>query len=180
MSHLLLLFLGICSSDHAGRTPGARTQIKLPIEIVAENRRTSSHVCTQPQTHALRSGFEPGTNVGAGCSCHPTGWEYHRSARVPLHPVWPRWPVARFTGLIPPSKQRSSGRLIVKLCLDSCGLHGTEANRTRSSCRFLQDGLSVAAATSHLESACSPRAESEAGLPPSQLPPSPRKTLGDR
>src|SRR5271157_5355868 len=57
----------------------------------------SSHVCTQPQTHAFRSGFKPGTNVGAGCSCHPTGCEYHRSARVPLHPVWPR-PVARFLG----------------------------------------------------------------------------------
>jgi hypothetical protein len=23
--------------------------------------------------HAYRSGFKPGTNVGAGCSCHPTG-----------------------------------------------------------------------------------------------------------
>jgi hypothetical protein len=53
--------------------PGARTQSKLPIEIVAEYRQPSSHVCTQPQTHAYRSGFKPGTNVGAGCSCHPTG-----------------------------------------------------------------------------------------------------------
>ena len=53
--------------------PGVRTQSKLPIEIVAGNRLTSSHVCTQPQTHAFRSGFQPGTNVGAGCSCHPTG-----------------------------------------------------------------------------------------------------------
>src|SRR5450432_2634277 len=70
--------------------PGARTQSKLPIEIVAGNRQPSSHVCTQPQTHAFRSGFKPGTNVGAGCSCHPTGCEYHRSARVPLHPVWPK------------------------------------------------------------------------------------------
>ena len=74
MSHLLLPFLAICSSDHAGRMPGVRTQSKLPIEIVAGNQRTSSHVCTQPQTHAFRSGFEPGTNVGAGCSCHPTGF----------------------------------------------------------------------------------------------------------
>jgi transposase len=95
VSHLLLPFLAICSSDHAGRMPGARTQSKLPIEIVAGNRQPSSHVCTQPQTHAFRSGFKPGTNVGAGCSCHPTGCEYHRSTRVPLHPVWPR-PVARF------------------------------------------------------------------------------------
>src|SRR6201998_1951284 len=79
-----------CSSDHAGRMPGARTQSKLPIEIVAGNRRTSSHVCTQPQTHASRSGFLPGTNVGAACSCHPTGSDHHRSTRVPLHPVWPR------------------------------------------------------------------------------------------
>jgi hypothetical protein len=54
--------------------PGARTQSKLPIEIVAGNRQPSSHVCTQPQTHAYRSGFKPGTNVGAGCSCHPTGY----------------------------------------------------------------------------------------------------------
>jgi hypothetical protein len=54
--------------------PGARTQNKLPIEIVAGNWQTSSHVCTQPQTHASRPGFKPGTNVGAGCSCHPTGY----------------------------------------------------------------------------------------------------------
>src|ERR1035437_9932215 len=99
VSHLLLPFLAICSSDHAGRMPGARTQSKLPIEIVDGNRQTSSHVCTQPQTHAFRSGFKPGTNVGAGCNCHPTGCKYHRSTRVPLHPVWPR-PVARFRVLI--------------------------------------------------------------------------------
>jgi hypothetical protein len=37
VSHLLLLFLAICSSDHAGRMPGERTQSKLPIEIVAGN-----------------------------------------------------------------------------------------------------------------------------------------------
>ena len=61
---------------------GARTQSKLPIEIVAENRQPSSHVCTQPQTHAYRSGFKPGTNVGAGCSCHPTG--YTIIARLPF------------------------------------------------------------------------------------------------
>src|SRR5882757_4607215 len=53
----------------------------------------------KPQTHAFRSGFKPGTNVGAGCSCHPTGCEYHRSTRVPLHPVWPG-PVARLAVLI--------------------------------------------------------------------------------
>ncbi len=50
-------------------------------------------------SRASRSGFKPGTNVGAGCSCHPTGWHHHRSTRVPLHPVWPR-PVARFPVLI--------------------------------------------------------------------------------
>jgi hypothetical protein len=88
-----------CSSDHAGRMPGARAQSKLPIEIVVGNRQTSSHVCTQPQTHASRSGFQPGTNVGAGCSCHPTSSAHHRSTRVPLHPVWPS-PVARFRGVI--------------------------------------------------------------------------------
>jgi hypothetical protein len=95
VSHLLLLFLA-CSSDCAGRMPGAQTQSKLPIEIVAENRQTSSHVCKQPQTHAFRSGFE-GANVGAGCSCHPTSSHHLRSIGVPLHPVWPR-PVARFSG----------------------------------------------------------------------------------
>jgi hypothetical protein len=88
--HKLNLRYGLSESSTANGLPGARTQSKLPIEIAAGNRRTSSHVCTQPQTHAFRSGFEPGTNVGAGCSCHPTGCEYHRSTRVPLHPVWPR------------------------------------------------------------------------------------------
>jgi hypothetical protein len=73
VSHLLLLFLAICPSGDAGRMPGARNQSKLPIEIVAGNRQASSHVCTQPQTHVYRSGFVLSTNVGAGCSCHPTG-----------------------------------------------------------------------------------------------------------
>ena len=50
-------FLGHLLLRLAGRTPGARTQSKLPVEIAAGNRQTSSYVCTQPQTHALRSGF---------------------------------------------------------------------------------------------------------------------------
>lgn len=54
--------------------PGARNQSKLPIEIAAGNRQTSLYVCTPTQTHALRSSFQPGTNVGAGCSCYPTGF----------------------------------------------------------------------------------------------------------
>jgi hypothetical protein len=72
------------------RCPWARTKSKLPIDIVAGNRQPSSHVCTQPQTHAFRSGFKSSTNVGAGCSYHPTGCQYHRSTRAPLHPVWQR------------------------------------------------------------------------------------------
>src|ERR1700730_870023 len=39
-----------------------------------------------------------GTNVGAGCSCHPTVANHHRSPHVPLHPVW-QTPVARLPGL---------------------------------------------------------------------------------
>src|ERR1700730_4079133 len=30
------------------------------------------------------------TNVGAGCSCHPTGTYNDRATRVPSHPVWPK------------------------------------------------------------------------------------------
>jgi hypothetical protein len=118
VSHLLLLFLAICSSDHAGRMPGAPTQSKLPIEIVAGDRQPSSHVCTQPQTHASRSGFKSSTDVGAGCSCHPTGCEYHPSTRVPLHPVWPR-PVARFSVQI---ALRSQGAMaFLEHSFSSCG-----------------------------------------------------------
>ena len=51
---------------------GADTE-QTPNRIVVGNRQTSSHVCTQPQTHAFRSGFKSSTNVGAGCNCHPTG-----------------------------------------------------------------------------------------------------------
>src|SRR3984893_5473303 len=40
----------------------------------------------------------PGTHVGAGCSCHPTVANHHRSPHVPLHPVW-QTPVARLPGL---------------------------------------------------------------------------------
>ena len=101
-SHLLLPFLIMCSSDMPVGCPGARTQSKLPIEIVVGNRQTSSHVCTQPQTHAYRSGFQPGTNVGAACSCHPASSNHHRSTRVPLDPVWPK-PVARLSVLISPA-----------------------------------------------------------------------------
>ena len=53
VSHLLLPFLAICSSDHAGRMPGARTLSKLPIEIVAETDERHHTSGTQPQTHAL-------------------------------------------------------------------------------------------------------------------------------
>jgi hypothetical protein len=38
---------------HAGQVPRARMQNKLPIEIAAR-RRSSSHICTQPRTHAFR------------------------------------------------------------------------------------------------------------------------------
>jgi hypothetical protein len=99
VSHLLLLFLAICS-DHAGRMPGARTQSKLPIEIVAGNRQTSSHVCTQPQTHAFRSGFKPSTNVGAGCSViRPAGTIIARLAFLYILSGHER-PVARLSVLI--------------------------------------------------------------------------------
>ena len=47
-----------------------------------------------------------GTTVGAGCSCHPTGCEYHRSTRVPLHPVWPRAASCTLCG----SNHRQDGR----------------------------------------------------------------------
>ena len=47
-------------------------QSKLPIEIVVENRQTSSPVCTEPQTHACRSGFEPCTN-GLGARSNAMG-----------------------------------------------------------------------------------------------------------
>jgi hypothetical protein len=42
---------------HAGRVPRARMQSKLPIEIAAR-RRSSSHICTQPRTHAFRRALE--------------------------------------------------------------------------------------------------------------------------
>ena len=62
--------------------------------------RTSSHICTQtPDPRFIGRASKSSTNVGAGCSCHPTSANHLRSPRVPLHPVWPA-PVARFRGPI--------------------------------------------------------------------------------
>jgi hypothetical protein len=70
--------------------------------------RTSSHICTQTPDPRLSVGLSKlSTNVGAGCSCHPTSADHFRSPRVSFHPVWPT-PVARLRGLI----LSSPGRLL--------------------------------------------------------------------
>jgi hypothetical protein len=75
--------------------PEARIKSKLPIEIVVENGERHHTSVRKPRTHAYRRASISSTNVGAGCSCHPTSANHHRSARVPFHPVW-QMPVARF------------------------------------------------------------------------------------
>ncbi len=82
----------------AGRMPKARIKSKLPIEIVVRADERHHTSVRNPRTHAYRRASES-TNVGAGCSCHPTGANHHRSPRVPLHPVW-QTPVARLWGPI--------------------------------------------------------------------------------
>src|ERR1017187_4846851 len=90
LGHLLLRS---CRSDARGadteQTPN-RDRRRKPAAVI-----TRLYATPDPR---FSVGLKPGTNVGAGCSCHPTGCEYHRSPRVPLHPVWPR-PVARFSVL---------------------------------------------------------------------------------
>src|ERR1039458_859130 len=46
-------------------------------------------ICTQAPDPCSQNRALCSTNVGAGCSCHPTGANHHRSPRVPSHPVWP-------------------------------------------------------------------------------------------
>jgi hypothetical protein len=66
LGHLLLRS---CRSDARGadseQTPN-RDRRRKPANVITRLYAT--------QTHAFRSGLEPGTNVGAGCSCHPTGF----------------------------------------------------------------------------------------------------------
>ncbi len=78
--------------------PEARIKSKLPIEIVVENDARHHTSERKPWTRAYRRASIPSTNVGAGCSCHPTGAQHHLSPRVPLHPVW-QTPVARLSVL---------------------------------------------------------------------------------
>jgi hypothetical protein len=83
----------------AGRMPEARIKDKLPIEIVVRRTNVITNLYANPGPTLFGRASKSSTNVGAGCSCHPTGAKHHRSARVPFHPVWPA-PVARFSGLI--------------------------------------------------------------------------------
>ena len=90
--------LAICSSDHANRMPGRGHRANSQ----SRRRREPTNVITRlyaTPDHAYRSGFERSANIGAACSCHPTGTKHRRSTRVPSHPVWPR-PVTRLSGLI--------------------------------------------------------------------------------
>src|ERR1700722_5813616 len=82
------------SSRIAGRMPEARIKSKLPIEIVVGRTNVITCLYATPDPR-FTVGLVVGTNVGAGCSCHPTGANHLRSLSVPFHPVW-RKPVARF------------------------------------------------------------------------------------
>src|SRR5260370_3936416 len=82
----------------AGRMPEARIKSKLPIEIVVEKRRTSSHICTQTPDPRFPVGLQHQAPMSAVAVAvirpAPTLLSL---TRVPLHPVWPT-PVARFPG----------------------------------------------------------------------------------
>jgi hypothetical protein len=78
------LLLRSCRSDARGadteQTPN-RDRRRKPTNVI-------THLYATPDPR-FRPGFLPSTSVAAGCSCHPTGFDHHRSTRVPLHPVWP-------------------------------------------------------------------------------------------
>jgi hypothetical protein len=68
--------------------PKARIKGKLPIEIVVKADERHHTSVRKPSDPRFTVGLlTSSTNVGAGCSCHPTGANHHRSPRVPLHPV---------------------------------------------------------------------------------------------
>jgi hypothetical protein len=79
--------------------PEARIKDKLPIEIVVLRTNVITNLYANPGPTLIGRASKSSTNVGAGCSCHPTSAKHHRSAHVPFHPVWPA-PVARLRGPI--------------------------------------------------------------------------------
>jgi len=79
--------------------PEARIKDKLPIEIVVRRTNVITNLYANPGPTLFGRASKASTYVGAGCSCHPTGANHHRTARVPFHPVWPAL-VARFRGVI--------------------------------------------------------------------------------
>ena len=95
--------IGLSLSCRAGAEPvgcpGRGHRANSQREIVAGNRETSSNFCTQPQTHAFRSGSEPGTNVGAGSSCHPTVFTIITRLAFLYILFGQDGPVARFSGV---------------------------------------------------------------------------------
>jgi hypothetical protein len=66
--------------------PKARIKSKLPIEIVAQRTHVITHLYATPDPRLSVGLSVSSTNVGAGCSCHSTGVDYHRSLRVPFYP----------------------------------------------------------------------------------------------
>ncbi len=71
--------------------PEARIKSKIAIEIViVENDARHRTSVRKPRNPRLSWASIPSTNVGAGCSCHPTGAQHHLSLRVALHPAWQR------------------------------------------------------------------------------------------
>ena len=61
--------------------------------------RASSHVCTQPQTHAYRSGSLSAPMSARAVAVIRPAQTIISLTRVPFHPVWPR-PIARLSGPI--------------------------------------------------------------------------------
>jgi hypothetical protein len=92
------LLLRQCRSDARSadtkQTPN-RDRRRKPANVI-------THLYATPDPR-FRPGFFPNTSVAAGCSRHATGSDYHRSTRVPLHPVWPKAASSTLWGTCPVS-----------------------------------------------------------------------------
>ncbi len=98
-SHRFFDLFTIGSSELPVGCPKCESKTNSQSRSSSETTNVITRLYANPGPTLHRRASIASTNVGAGCSCHPTDAQHHRSPHVPFHPVWPA-PVARFPLLI--------------------------------------------------------------------------------
>jgi hypothetical protein len=94
-SHRFFDLFTIGSSELPVGCPKCESKTNSQSRSSSETTNVITRLYANPGPTLHRRASIASTNVGAGCSCHPTDAQHHRSPHVPFHPVWPT-PVARF------------------------------------------------------------------------------------